>query len=454
MFKKIRFWYWTATAFIKKYALGLTIGSVVGILLAVYGETILKLLPSHQTIHIGRIGNVTLAQMPLDIQQKISRGLTRMNEAGEWENDVALSITPSDEGKTYTVKLRPDLKWSDGQSFTSLDFDMNITDVSIVKSDAETVEFKLKEPFAPFPSILSQPLLKKVRVGLIRKKTHIIGLNTYSLQNVQTTGQYLKIITLKSAGTTLIYHFYPTEEEALIAYKLGHIDQIDGITAPYLEEWKNTTITKDDNANRYLALFFNTANQQLQDKSIRQLLAYATPKKADDSRVISPISIRSWAYNPQVKPYTQNMEAAKNILDKLKKSNPNLSLQFTLTTTPAYVEMAQRIIDSWMTLGIQTELKIVPYPDTNDYQILLIGQQIPDDPDQYPLWHSTQPTNIAHYQSPKIDKLLEDGRKETNHEQRKEIYQDFQRFLVEDCPAVFLHELPTYTLKRTRLVSN
>ena len=50
--------------------------------------------------------------------------------------------------------------------------------------------------------------------------------------------------------------------------------------------------------------------------------------------------------------------------------------------------------------------------------------------------------------NPKIDKLLEDGRKENNKEERKEIYHDFQRFLVEDCPAVFLHELATYSISR------
>ena len=71
---------------------------------------------------------------------------------------------------------------------------------------------------------------------------------------------------------------------------------------------------------------------------------------------------------------------------------------------------------------------------------------IPKDPDQYVLWHSTQPTNISKYKNPRIDKLLEDGRVELNQETRKKIYLDFQRFLVEDSPAIFLYHPSFFTV--------
>lgn len=448
MLKKLRIWYWIISAFIKKYALGLGIGLVVGILAAIYSDKILALLPAHKTLHIGRIGSYTIAQIPIDIQQQISRGLTKMDKSGEWVLDAADSLVASEDGLSYTVTLKPDLRWSTGDIVTSKDFDLNIADVTVNKPDDKTIIFSLKEPFAPFPSILSQPLLKKNRTGFLVKKTQIVGLNPYILQNAQTNNQRLKNITLTSKDSTFIYHFYATEEEALTAFKLGRIDQIDNSTAVYLEGWQHIEVKKNPVSNRYLALFFNTTNKDLQDKSIRQMLAYATPKPNDDSRVISPINASSWAYNPQVKPYSQNLESAKAIFDKLVKANPKIAFNFTLTTTPTYVDKATQIIESWKQVGINTQLQIVAYPDTNEYQILLIGQQIPEDPDQYPLWHSTQSTNISHYQSPKIDKLLEDGRKEMNREKRLEIYQDFQRFLVEDCPAVFLHQLPIYTITR------
>ena len=52
---------------------------------------------------------------------------------------------------------------------------------------------------------------------------------------------------------------------------------------------------------------------------------------------------------------------------------------------------------------------------------------IPKDPDQYSLWHSTQTsTNISHLKNARIDKLLEDGRTELDQEIRKKIYLDFR----------------------------
>jgi len=77
-----------------------------------------------------------------------------------------------------------------------------------------------------------------------------------------------------------------------------------------------------------------------------------------------------------------------------------------------------------------------------------VAQEIPPDPDQHALWHSTQPTNLTHYSDLKVDKLLEDGRQISDQARRREIYQDFQRFLVEDSPAIFLSHPVTYTITR------
>jgi ABC-type transport system substrate-binding protein len=61
------------------------------------------------------------------------------------------------------------------------------------------------------------------------------------------------------------------------------------------------------------------------------------------------------------------------------------------------------------------------------------------DPDQYLFWHSTQTkTNLTQTNNPKIDKLLEEGRQTFDQQERKKIYQEFQKILLEECPAIFL----------------
>ena len=66
-----------------------------------------------------------------------------------------------------------------------------------------------------------------------------------------------------------------------------------------------------------------------------------------------------------------------------------------------------------------------------------------------PFWHSTQTaTNITGYANVKIDKLLEDGRQELDPAKRKSIYADFQRYLTEDVPAIFMYYPNSFTVTR------
>ncbi|MEK7092766.1 MAG: peptide-binding protein, partial [Patescibacteria group bacterium] len=84
----------------------------------------------------------------------------------------------------------------------------------------------------------------------------------------------------------------------------------------------------------------------------------------------------------------------------------------------------------------------------SDFQIFLGDFQLSKDPDQYSLWHSSQPQNISNYQNLRIDKLLEDGRKTTDIEKRRKIYEDFQKYLLADSPASFLFFPYEYDLIR------
>ncbi len=446
--KVVRRWYWLISGLFKKHFFVIITSIVVGSIAVTQFPLLLKFLPSKSVIHVGRVGLYTLNTLPADIQQQVSLGLTSVSPDNQYALAAAQDLEVSSDGTEYTFTLNPSITWPDGQTLSSADINYTIADVEVERPNQQQIVFKLKEPFSPFPVIVSQPILKKVTSRFGVNKTSIVGLRQGQIKNIQFVQDYVHKLTLETENQIFHYSFYPTEADAVTAFKLGSIDSIEYLNTPYLPDWQNITTQTINLSNRYLGIFFNTADQNLQEKTIRQLLTYAIPKDTSKNRVVSPISRRSWAYNPVVKPYDYNLETAKSMVQKLKETNSNFTLDLELTTTPTYAGIGQIIVDSWQSLGFNVKLTIVPYPDTNDYQILLIGQQIPDDPDQYALWHSTQRTNITKYQNPKIDKLLEDGRKETDREKRSVIYQDFQRFLLEDCPAAFLYELPFYTLSR------
>lgn len=124
------------------------------------------------------------------------------------------------------------------------------------------------------------------------------------------------------------------------------------------------------------------------------------------------------------------------------------SAEIVLSTYANLVQEAQTIADAWKKAGLNVKVKVentIPA----DYQIFLLTQMIPPDPDQYSYWQSTQEgINITSYSNPKIDKLLEDGRKTLDKEARIKIYADFQRYLVDDSPVIFLYFPKVYQVER------
>jgi len=164
----------------------------------------------------------------------------------------------------------------------------------------------------------------------------------------------------------------------------------------------------------------------------------------DVSRALNPISPFSWAYNPDVKKYDYDLIRAKELIKKVEK----IPAKLIIKTLPAYIDTAENLKSDWQKLNLNVD--IVSQSDINsDFQVSVVAQAIPIDPDQYIYWHSTQDTtNITNLKNPRIDKLLEDGRKTWDLESRKKIYQDFQKYLVEEVPVIFLFHPTTYTIVR------
>lgn len=61
-------------------------------------------------------------QYSYDVSGNVEEGATRVNSNGDAALALAKSIDVSSDGLTYTVTLRPDLKWSNGDELTAQDF--------------------------------------------------------------------------------------------------------------------------------------------------------------------------------------------------------------------------------------------------------------------------------------------------------------------------------------------
>lgn len=425
-----RYIYRLIQAFFKRFKAIIVIGVVLGIFSFL---VIAFLLPNFNSTEntIGVVGRFTTDNMPEEISSKLSSGLTRIDESGNVNPSLAKSWESPDSGKTWIFNLDENAIWQDGKKFTAKDIDYEFSDASVEIINEDTIKFNLDSQFSAFPVVVSRPLFKK---GLV-------GTGLYKVKTISLAGGYLqKIIIIDSKKNKITYKFYPSEDRLRLAFKLGAIDTIENIQDPSaFEGWKIVNIEKSTGYNNLVGIFFNTEDEKLSDKQVRQNLAYAIDKDGfDGTRAISPVSPSSWAYNPQVKQYVKDAEKAKDLKDT----------KIILSTLPNLLKSAEKIKKDWEEVGIICEIQVVTNVPEN-YQAFLATVDIPKDPDQYSLWHSTQTaTNISKFKNPRIDKLLEDGRTELDQETRKKYYLDFQRFLVEDVPAVFLYHPTYYTINR------
>jgi peptide/nickel transport system substrate-binding protein len=437
--RNLRYIYRLTTAFIIRFKGLILMGILLGIAIFTVASLLLPILLRGETSRIGLYGRYELDKLPNSILLLLGEGLTRLDENGIPQPALAESWEIQDDGKTWVFKLNENKTWQDGKQVTSDTIQYEFSDVEIEKPDNRTIKFKLQNPFSPFASVVSKP---SFRQGLL-------GTGDWEVEKVKLAGGYVKdLVLVDNKGNKNVYKFYPTIERTKLAYKLGQVDEIHELPdVSAFIRWKTVQISESPNYNQVVTLFFNTQDTYLSDKSLRQALVYAIHKEFFGTRALGPISPSSWVYNPQVKPYSYDTDRAKDLIDDLPKEVRD-EMSIKIDTAPTLISTAEKIAKDWEALGLKTSVQVSPILP-GEFQVFLTIFDLPLDPDQYSIWHSTQVnTNITKYTNPRIDKLLEDGRSTSNLDERKKIYIDFQRFLLEDLPAAFLYHPTNYTLKR------
>jgi peptide/nickel transport system substrate-binding protein len=443
--------FWLIKAYIKKSKKILLFSFLFGLIVfstLLFGSRYFsKLIPTTKKVTIGVVGAYRQDNLPPVVVNYLSRGLTSVQEDGSIKPDLASSWDITDKGKTYTFHLKQNEYFRDGKEVTSDSIAYNFSDVTIEKPDKYTLVFKIKEIYSPFLVTVSRPVFKKGYVGV----------GNYQIEDIKLNGNFIQsmaIVSVKDKFDRKQFIFYPTEEALKTAFLLGEITEASGIDEDNLQsipfdKFPNTKVTKGSTYSRLVALFFNTTDGVLSDEKIRLALSYAVPNDFKEGyRAHLPYSPKSIFYNTDVPEKEQDFEHAKLLLSSANTASDSAQKIFlTIKTLRKYKSTAESIAASWKNIGVETKIEEVDsIPD--QFQIFLGDFNLAKDPDQYTLWHSEQPNNITKYKNLRIDKLLEDGRKTVNIEERKQIYADFQKYLVDDVPAIFLYFPTEYRLVR------
>ncbi len=505
MSKKVRFFYHYLSAVLKKQwrRLGFVALILVSLILVFSFFTpiisrSLSTLASKTAkpiFHEGIVGNpktfnplFSRMEAEKEINNLVFSGLTKVAADGGIVPDLAESIEIK-ENTQYIFKLKKDILWHDGKKFSADDVVYTISivqnqlydsvaadsfrDVEVKKIDDYTVLFKLKEPFAPF--------LTTTTLGIIPKHIPLtdyrpIGTGDFHFIQIQE-----EKVTLENNKIRLRFQFYPKEETAVLALKLGevHAVSLSRESLSEIKDWKNYKVESPILPYRLLTLFYNTKESQLKEKNVRQALTYAIDKSEivkSSSGLKGKVAANSYAFLETLQTgtkekYTYNLEKANTLLTsegwelkegKRVKDGKQLSMAITTLADPEFEETATKIKSSWEKLGIDVVVTAVSGSELRDqivpnrtYTVLLSTLLLNSDPDQYVIWHTTQASegNVSGISSPKLDKLLEDARKTLDKKVRTEKYQEFSKFLLDEAPAVFLY-YPSYTWVYSNRVGN
>lgn len=438
-----------------------------------------------------------------DLAALIFNGLLKYNNEGVLVPDLAEKFQISPDGKIYSLKLRQNVVWHDGEPLTADDVIYtvaNIQDpvwqsqlksalgnVQVEKIDDFTVRFTLKESFGNFLNNLTFGILPKhswqtvpssnATLAELNKKPIGTGpfkfksfnkdkngnIRTYTL--IRNDNYYLE----KPYLNEINFKFYGDFETAAKALANGNIQGLGLLPKEYLNKAEENKGLKFYSLSlpQYTAIFFNTKKSEaLKSQGVRQALAYAIDRQAildqslDQKGVIinGPILPGFIGYHPEIKKYNYEAETARGLLDKAgwKTGDDGFRhkgeeiLQFTLTTVEKieYTKAIEIIKNNWEALGIKVVTEIIPKDrirtdtiEPRNYQALLFGEIIKSDP--YPFWHSSQTqspgTNLAVWANHEVDQDLEEARLSNDPENINKKYLHFQDILAENVPAIFLY---------------
>jgi peptide/nickel transport system substrate-binding protein len=416
-------------------------GVILSILGIVFLPRVLPVLLAPRPEIIGLAGNFTVSDLPKELQEKISYGLVGIGPDGVATPAAARSWQATDSGRTFIFQLNPDIVWQDGVKLLADQVNYNLKGVEVFRPNPAEIVFKLKEPFAPLPAFLAQPLFKN---GLI-------GLGNFRVLDVKFTGRFLSSLQLQdqTSGRRVVYKFYPSEASVISALRIGAITEATGLHRTYgLESDPYFQYSSQVSGNTLATIFLNTQKKPLDDKTTRQALTYALPDIFDEGEAAeTPMPKNSWAKGNLAKIYAQNGSLAKSLINKSYPASASAKPKLVLTTNRDLESVANKVAASWSEVGIATQVEVTDVSPVN-FDAYLTYLDLPADPDQYAIWHSTQNGNISGYKSYKVDLLLEEGRRTLDPKARKEIYANFQKAITEDVPAIFLFYPKLYTISR------
>lgn len=388
------------------------------------------------------------------VSRLVFAGLLTYDTKNTLVGDLAESWQADARGQTYTVKLRPNLRWHDGRPLTAQDVVFTYTviqnpdarsplnaswqGITVKATDPRTVTFTLGGPLASFPhslttGIIPQHILANVPMADMRSvpfnTAKPIGAGPFKWQDLEVSGGtpetrqeriMLSAFEDYRGGRAKLdnfsVHVFRSPDRMIESYKKHELQAMAGLTSePELQE-KNVYVFPQTAA---MMTFFRSSEGILAEKPVRQALVQAVDTDKVRAQlsyaaraVTQPILNGRLGYDEASGQLGYDPQAAAKLLNDTGWVQPKpgavrekdgAKLEFTLFAESNHetARVSRTLQQQWRDIGVNARVELQDASEfqatlsQHSYDALLRGISIGPDPDVFVYWHSSQADLLA-----------------------------------------------------------
>jgi peptide/nickel transport system substrate-binding protein len=419
--------------------------------------------------------------------------LTAFGKDGKIHPYLAQSIDHSADYKTWTIKLRPNITFSNGDPLTA---DAVVTDLTAIKKapltghvldpmdnvtkvDDLTAAVHMNEPWVAFPDYLvgqTGVVFDPKMLNDPNRSQHPIGTGPFILKewvpgnhflatknpNYWQKGlpyldsiEYRPILETQSRENSLLSGtidlFHSSDPQTILDLK-------GKSSVKYITDLGVPAETEED------LIMLNTGKPPLDDVTLRTAIAYATDRTkfnnvqnfglVPDST--GPFGNTGSHFHGDTGYPSFDLNKAKSLVKEYEQKHGVSSVNFELGTTNVgrNLQLVSLLQDMWKQAGINVSIKQVEQSQfilnalQGSYQAYTWRQFGEPDPDADFIWWSSTTAlpegqlalNFSRNKDPQIDADLQKGRTSPNDADRVAAYQDIAKRLAVDIPFIWTGE--------------
>lgn len=446
--------------------------------------------PSFGRSYVGRIVFASLCDKLFDIDDKLNL-----------VPQLALAQETSADGRTVTLKLRPGVKFHDGEPMDSeaVKFSLErhlstlgsfrrpeISALDTVEAlDPMTVKLNLKTPFAPLISQLTD------RAGMMVSPKAAKAAGDKFGQKPICAGPYRFVERVQQDRIVverfpdywdkdrvkidrLTYLPIPDSTVRLANLKAGQLDLIERALATDIKEIeadRRLRLASGIDLG-YMGVTVNVGKGEAargplgQDPRVRQALSLAIDREALNQVVFNGASMpgNQWV-NPSSPWYQAKLPVPKRDLARAKQliaasgAKTPIAVDYMVPNNPETRQVAEVVQAMAAEAGFDMKIRVTEFAtslneaEAGRYQAYMLNWSGRTDPDgNLFVFHKTgAPQNYGGYSNPQVDKMLDEARTASNVADRKAIYEKMAETLVAEGSVVYLYHRAVIIAHTARL---